>query len=66
MFIDGRHLLVTKAPVALNPDPIGAGRHVTKRLDTLIFVKVLDFVRLFHIPPSASHNRQGSNERLNP
>ena len=45
MCIDGRHLLVTKAPAALNPDLIGAGRHVTKRLDTLIFEKVLDSVR---------------------
>ena len=36
MFIDGWHLLVTKAP---------EGRHVTERLDTLFFEKVLDCVR---------------------
>ena len=38
MFIDGRHLLVIKAP---------EGRHVTKPLDPLIFEKVLDSVKFY-------------------
>ena len=54
MFIDGRHLLVTKAPAGRHVYRIWVShtqsptrRHVTE-LDPLFFEKVLDFVRLFH------------------